>query len=62
MGTLVKNCVTPALLTTNPEGKEVVFSDDPSAEYTKLSRYLMKFGTNETLNSCHFPVGADDGL
>jgi hypothetical protein len=50
MGMLVKNCATPVLLTTNPAGKEVVFSNDPSAEYTKLSRYLMKFGTNETLN------------
>ena len=40
MGTLVKNCVTPVLLTTNPAGKEVVCSNDPSAEYTFITALI----------------------
>ena len=40
IGMLVNRCVPQVLLMANPVGKEVVFSNDPSAEYTFMTALI----------------------
>ena len=40
MGMLVNRCVPPVLLTRNPAGYEVVFSNEPSEEYTFITALI----------------------
>jgi hypothetical protein len=40
MGILVSRCVPPVLFTGNPMGKEVVFSNEPSEEYTFITALI----------------------
>jgi len=39
-GMLVSRCVPPVLLTGNLAGKEVVFSSEPSEEYTFITAFI----------------------